>query len=116
MPSYIANPTPTQVNALYRGDRIACVNDASTDSGVTKTLQFAVAPEPGAGGVTIVPVNSTDQQATGQWAAEDVDAEYQDLSGCVVAAGSAFPYNLSGGWMRFTFAVAPTSGSLIVSR
>jgi ligand-binding sensor domain-containing protein len=110
MPSYPS----AQPAALYQDFPITLV--ASTDSGVTTSSQFAVGPSAGGAGVTIMIVNTTNQDATGQWAATDVAANYQPLSGCIVTAGSSLAYNLSGGWMRFAFSIAPTSGSLIVSR
>lgn len=122
MPAYITNPQPTQVFALYRGDSITLVNSAATDSGITKTIQFAVGPEPGSGGVTLTITNTTNQQATGQWASQEQYAgggsapTYEALSSCIVPAGSSLPYNLSGGWACFTFSTAPTSGSLVVTR
>ena len=122
MPAYITKPQAQQVNALYKGNSIALVNNASTDSNVTNTLQCAIAPEPGVGGVTVMATNTTNQQATGQWAPSEVLAggagteTYEALSGFVVPAGSSLAYNLSGGWLRFNFGTAPTSGSLIVAR
>lgn len=119
MPSYITNPQPVQLVALYPGNHEALVNSAATDSGVTTTKQIALAAVPNQSGITIT--NSTNQDATGQHTPQDPPASggnavYENLSGCLVPAGSSLPYNLSGGWLRFTFAVAPTSGSLIVSR
>ena len=116
MPDYINNPQATQVNALYKGNTFAAVNNAASDSGVTTTQQVAIGPEPGSGGVTLNISNTTDQQAVGQTSWHDVDADYQNASGMIVPAGSTLAYNLSGGWLRFTFVSAPTSGSLIVSR
>lgn len=116
MPSYISNAQTQQVNALYPGGSIAIVNNAAVDSGVTTTLQFANGPVPNQSGNTIVINNTTNQTATGEWSNTDTAANYTNLSGCVVPANSSLPYNLSGGWLRFTFSVAPTSGSLIVSK
>lgn len=116
MPAYITSPQTKQVSALYPGGALALVNGAATDTGITSTVQFAVGPTPGNNVGNVVIVNSTNQQAQGQYAVTDAAANYQNLSGCIVPANSSLPYNLSGGWMRFTFATAPTSGSLIVSR
>jgi hypothetical protein len=116
MPAYISSPQVSQVVALYPGNRLALVNNAATDSGITTTLQFANGPVPNQSGNTIVINNTTNQQAQGQYCDSDTAANYENLSGCVVPANSSLPYNLSGGWMRFTFSVAPTSGSLIVSK
>jgi hypothetical protein len=116
MPSYITSPQVQQVNAIYPGDSIALVNDATTDTGVTTTLQFALGPTPDGSVGNIVIVNTTNQQAQGQYSFIDIAADYENLSGCIVPNGTSLPYNLSGGWMRFTFSVAPTSGSLVISR
>lgn len=121
MPSYITNPQPVQLNALYPGNHEALVNNAAVDSGVTKTKQLAIGPVPNQSGATILITNSTNQDANGQYAAQDptpagVAATYEPLSGCIIPAGSSLAYNLSVGWITFTFSVAPTSGSLIVSR
>jgi hypothetical protein len=112
MPAYNAAP----VAALYPGPPIACVNNAAVDAGVTTSLQFSVAPSMVGAGVTLMIANTTNQDAQGQFSSTDVSANYKNLSGCIIPSGTVLPYNLSGGWMRFTFAVAPTSGSLVVSR
>jgi hypothetical protein len=92
------------------------VNNAAVDSGITTTKQIALGPTPENSGYTLMITNTTNQDAQGQTAPADVAANYEPLAGCIVPAGSALPYNLVGGWLRFTFAVAPTSGSLFVSR
>ena len=112
MPKYQAG----QPAALYPGNSIALVNNAAVDANVTTTERFALAPGQNGAGITLMALNTTNQQAQGQFSTDDVDAHYQNLSGFIVAAGAAFPYNLTAGWVRFTFAAAPTSGSLIVSR
>jgi hypothetical protein len=111
MPAYGA---PTC--ALYPGTPVPVVNNAATDSGITTTQAVAVAPAGTSGGETVMIQNTTNQNATGQWSSTDISANYQPLSGCVIPAGSVLPYNISGGWLRFTFSVAPTSGSLILAR
>ena len=112
MPAYpVASPS-----ALYPGSQLALVNNAAVDSGITTTEQFALIPLGDGSGCTLMITNTTNQQATGQYAPTDVDANYKPLSSCIVTTGAVLPYNLSGGWLRFTFATAPTSGSLIVSR
>jgi len=121
MPSYITSPQPVQLLALYPGNHEALVNNAATDSGITTTQQIAIGPQPNQTGCTVMITNSTNQQAQGQTAPQDptaagAGATYENLSGCVVPAGTTLAYNLSGGWLRFTFGTAPTSGSLIVSR
>ncbi|HTY25587.1 MAG TPA: hypothetical protein VMC85_20830 [Desulfomonilaceae bacterium] len=123
MPSYISKPQSSQVSAIYPGNSIALVNDASTDTGITKTLQLAIGPVPGNSTATLSIYNSTNQQATGNWAATETlygssasSPTYEPLNGCIIPAGATLPYNLSGGWICFTFSPAPTNGSLIVSR
>jgi len=116
MPAYITSPQPTQLLALAPGASCACVNNAATDSGITTTRQFAVGPTPNNHGATLMITNTTNQQAQGQFAPQDVAANYENLSGCIIPAGGSLPYNEVGGWMRFTFASAPTTGSLFVSR
>lgn len=118
MPSYITSPQPVQLTALYPGDRKYCVNNAATDSGVTTTVQFAVGPQGNQTGCTVMIVNTTNQQAQGQYSPDDSkgSTSYEPLSGCIVPAGSTLAYNLSGGWMNFTFGTAPTSGNLVVTR
>src|SRR5277367_6776044 len=113
MPAYSASGNRT---AIYPGDYVAVLNDASVESGITKTQQLAVGPVGNQTGSTVVVTNSTNQQATGQFAPTDADASYQNASGFIVPSDTALPYNLSLGFVRFTFATAPTSGSLIVSR
>lgn len=115
MPAYQTTPTHF-IAALNPGTQIPLVNNAATDAGITTTLQFAVTQSGGFTGTTLMILNTTNQDATGQFAPADVTANYVPLSGCIIPAGSALPYNLSGGWMRFTFAAAPTTGSLVVSR
>ena len=115
MPAYNTN-VPI---ALCPGFSIAVVNSAATDSNITSSQQFAVAPVPNQSGGTLMITNSTNQTATGQFAASDTSTgtgTYETLSGCIVPAGTTLAYNLSGGWMRFSFGTAPTSGSLVVSR
>ena len=113
MPAYNASPAI----ALTPGDTVALVNNAATDAGVTATQQVHIGPSGTAAGQTVNVVNTTNQDATGQIANQaDVTGDYKPASGFVVPAGTALPYNLAMGWLRFTFVSAPTSGSLIVSR
>ena len=123
MPAYVTNTIaspaqPVQLTALYPGTQFVAVNNAASDSGVTTTLQVAIGPTPGNSPVNMVITNTTNHDATGQYSPEDAlgTGSYEPLSGCVIPAGSSLPYNLQGGWVRFTFVTAPTSGSLIVSR
>jgi hypothetical protein len=112
MPAYPA----AQPASLSQGTSIALVNNAAVDGGITTTAQFALPPNQVGSGITLMVLNTTNQQAVGQFATTDTPANYQPLSALVVGPGVAYPYNLTPGWVRFTFAVAPTSGSLIVSR
>jgi hypothetical protein len=111
MPAYIASALVQQVNALYPGNQLALVNNAATDSSVTKTLQFAIGPQAGQ-----LPrmtfINTTNQDCQIELAASDADANYQVGSGLVAPAGTSFVFNAFG-WCRGLFATAPTSGSLI---
>lgn len=114
MPAFATSGTMT---AVYPGDTFYCVNNAATDAGITKTLQFAIGPNADGSSVPLTIVNTTNQNATGQASADPfTDGSYQNDSGMLVSAGAALQYNLSSGFFRFTFASAPTSGSLIVQR
>lgn len=107
--------TAGPITAIYPGDSIALVNDASTDSGLTTTQQVAIT-DTGVG-ATITVINTTNQDATGQMSADPLTTgSYKPASGLIVPSGTALPYNLSQTAIRFTFTVAPTSGSLVVSR
>ena len=113
MPTYNASPAI----ALTPGDTVALVNNAATDSGVTATQQVHVGPSGTAAGQTVNVVNTTNQDATGEISnLADVAGDYKNASGFVVPSGTALPYNMAPGWLRFTFGTAPTSGSLVVSR
>jgi hypothetical protein len=119
MPAYITNGQPTQYVALYPGIQYAVVNNAAIDTGITKSVQLAVGPTPGNGTVNLVITNQTNQQAQGQYAPNDgngVNPTYENLSGCIIPAGSVLPYNLQGGWILLTFATAPTTGSAYIGR
>lgn len=116
MPSYITSPQPVQLDVLWKGKSIAFVNNAANDSGVTTTQQVSVAPEPGSGSVTLNIINTTNQTATLQASWVDVTGNYQPVASGTIATDTALEYNLSGGWIRFTFTTAPTSGSLVVTR
>ena len=112
MPAYNAQP----VRALYPGASIALVDDASTDTGITTTQQFAVGPNPVNTSNVINFINTTNQDAVGQISWHDVTGDYKAAASLTVASGTSLPYNLADGWVRFTFASAPTSGSLVASR
>jgi hypothetical protein len=115
MPAFLTSPQPTQLVAIYPGDSIALVNNAAVDAGITLTQQVAFGPTPGNSTGNVVVNNTTNQQAQGEYCSTP-NGTYEPLSGFVVPAGSSLPYNLSGGWLCFSFAVAPTSGSLTVTR
>lgn len=122
MPAYVTKPQSQQVSALYPGDSITLVNNAASDTGITKTLQFSVGPVPGNAGNTIIFYNSTNQDAQLAYSNTEVlaggsgSSTYESLSGGIVASGTALPYNVAGGWICATFTTAPTSGSLIAAR
>jgi len=119
MPSYITSPATQQVNALYPGNSLALVNDASKDTGVTKTIQFAVGPDP-LGNYRLTLNNTTNQTATVNQAASDADANYQPYSdegtAITLATNTSKTFYCAGPWIRCSFSSAPTSGNLVVSR
>lgn len=120
MPAYIANPQISQVHTLYKGDTIALV--APGDAGVTQSLECAIGPEPGVSNVTVMIANTTNQPAQAVWTAQEQFAgsssvpTYIPIGGAQVVSNSTYQVQLSGGWLSFTFATAPTTGSLSVSR
>ena len=112
MPSYNAQP----VRAVYPGASITLV-DTATDAGLTTSQQFAVGPNPVNTSNVVNFVNTTDHDAQGQISPDDSStSSYANASGLIVPAGTSLPYNLADGFVRFTFAVAPTSGKLIAVR
>lgn len=122
MPAYITTPQAAQVSALYKGDTLTLINQAGTvdPTNITKTLQFAVGPEPGMASRTFSFVNSTNQTATVAVAPSEVlfggsgSSTYEPTS-TTVAAGATGLITLSGGWVCCTFQTAPSSGSLIAT-
>lgn len=120
MPSYPALSPVT----LTPGAQCSLVNDATTDVGVTTTIQVIVAnisPTP----PTLMLSNTTNQAASVQVAFADANANYTPLSyvplstnaGAIsVAAGASVYFACSFPFVRCTFQVAPTSGSLVVLR
>jgi hypothetical protein len=115
MPAFLTTPQPTQLIALYPGDSIPLVNNAAVDSGITQTQQVAIGPVPGNSVGNVVINNSTNQTATALQCSTP-NGIYEALSQGTVTAGESLPYNMSGGWLCFSFGTAPTSGSLIVTR
>lgn len=114
MPAYSASGNRT---AIYPGDHVAVVNNAATDSGITTTQQLAIGPVGNQTGCTILVTNSTNEDAQGQYAPTDnASTDYQPLSGFIVPSDTALAYNVSLGFINFTYTTAPTTGSLIVSR
>ncbi len=125
MPAFLATPQQAQLTALYPGDTFALVNDASTDSGITSTIQVAIGPDPG-GNYRITLTNTSGQTATVQTAPKSATAispadgafePYSDEGTAItVANGTSKSFNCTGPWLRCTFSPAPTTGSLILSR
>lgn len=124
MPGYIANPQPSQLVALSPGNSIALVNNAAVDTGVMKTKQIAVGPDP-TGNARVTVANTTNQTATVQTAPQDIDSLYQQYltdgtistsTTMTIATNQSVSFPVNATWLRFTFSSAPTSGSLIVTR
>ena len=117
MPSY-GSLTP---RAIYPGNNIALVNNAATDTGVTKTISVAFAKVPGYPATCSVD-NTTAQTATVQTSFDDVDGDYTALKNgdtglaITVAAASSVVFTCAEPWIRCTIATAPTTGSLVLSR
>jgi len=112
MPAYGAQP----VRVIYPGASIALVDDASVDGSITTTQAVCIGPNPVNTSNVVNFINTTNHDAQGQIAHQDVAASYAPAASLLVAAGTALPYNLADGWVRFTFSVAPTTGSLIAAR
>lgn len=113
MPAY---PAAGQVRFLSPGNEIALVNNAAADTGITATIQVAVAAQPHATSKLTL-VNNTNQTATVQVAAVDAAANYVPLTATVTAAaGAAVVFDCVGPFVRCTFGVAPTTGSLYLCR
>ncbi len=112
MPAYNAQVP----RALYPGESISLVDDASVDGSITTSLQFCVGPNPVNTSNVVNFINQTNHDAVGQVCWHDVTGDYTNCSGLTVAAGTALPYNLADSWVRFTFAVAPTTGSFVAAR
>ena len=118
MPKYIANAKTAQVCALYPGDTLTLVNNAASDSGVTKTIQFALSLDT-MGNYRLSVVNGTNQDCTIQAAAIDADVNYLPYSSqgvSTISAGTSTDISVSARWVRFAFVTAPTTGSLTVTR
>jgi hypothetical protein len=125
MPSYITNPQPVQLLVLYPGNSFALVNNAAVDASVTRTQQVAIGPDP-MGNYRLTLTNTTDQTATVTTAPNDpvlpspAAASFEPYSdegtAITVAAGKSVSFPCFGPWLSCTFATAPASGSLILSR
>lgn len=123
MPAFL--PTTTAPKAIYPGDSIALVSNAAVDSGVTSTVQVAIGPDP-MGNYRLTLTNTTNQTATAQVAPNDMvlptptSSSYEPYSdgpnAVTVASGKSASFNCFGPWFNCTFASAPTSGSLVLSR
>ena len=117
MPSY-GSATP---RAIYPGNNVALVNNAATDTGVTKTISVAFAKVAGYP-ATCSLNNTTGQTATVQTSNDDVDADYTALKNgdtglaITVSTASSVVFTCAEPWIRCTIASAPTSGSLVLSR
>lgn len=112
MPAY---STSNKVQFLSPGNTIALINNAATDSGVTKTLQVSIAAQPTATSKLTL-INNTNQTATVQVAAVDADANYVPLTTSITAAaGAAVIFDCVGPFLRCT-CTAPTTGSLYLCR
>jgi hypothetical protein len=114
MPAYNKLSPPP---ALYNGEQALLVNNAATDSGVTKTQQIALVQSIDTPNLMII--NTTNQPAPIQVAVTDLDASYGALtvggSALSVAAGVSQAVAVPFPLVRAQFAVAPTSGSLTIA-
>ena len=116
MPSYnTISPAPQ----LGFGAYYLLVNNAVTDSGITISQQIQVSPSDAPLQVT----NGTNQSGTVQYSPVDADDPgtsppvlFYDPVGTVASDTSASFTIQAAGFIRVTFSVAPTSGSLAVSR
>jgi len=123
MPAFL--PATSRPVAIYPGGSIALINNAAVDSSITSTLQVAIGPDP-MGNYRLTLTNSTNQTATAQVAPNDpvlstpASSSYEPYSdeaqAITVAAGKSVSFNCFGPWFNCTFASAPTSGSLVLSR
>jgi gamma-glutamyltranspeptidase len=115
MPAYQTTSTP-QLQFISPGNKIALVNNAAVDTGITATIQVSCAAQPNASSKLTL-VNNTNQTATVQVAAVDASANYVPLTATVTAAaGAAVVFDCIGPWIRASFASAPTAGSLYLCR
>lgn len=89
------------------------------EANITKTRAVAIGAVAGVeDNVTLV--NSTNQAAPVEVAAQDADANYLPLqsggAALSVPAGDAITFPYRGGFLRAHFAVAPNAGSLTILR
>ena len=119
MPAYSAGNGP----GIYAGDRVVLVNNAATDTGITSTLQVALAQVGGMStGIDLALHNGTNQAVTVQVADTDVDARYRALTeadtaeAVTCASGSSITFTTIGPFVRGHFGTAPTTGTLAISR
>jgi hypothetical protein len=116
MPSYNTVTPPPQ---LGFGAYYLLVNNAVTDTGVTVSQQIQVSPSDAPLQLT----NGTNQTATIQYSPVDADNPgtsppvlFYEAVGTVASDASASFAIQAAGYIRVTFASAPTSGSIAVSR
>lgn len=116
MPAYSSATLPA---AIYPGNQVPLVNNADSDTGVTKTMRVSLAQVP-TNPPTLTLINTTDQTAAVEVAATDTDADYVPLSenGAAITAvtNTAVAFTCAGPWLRCTFTSAPASGSLTICR
>ena len=106
---------PGKATQLSVGTQATLVTSSGTGAGAATSKAVVIAREPGTFGMLSV-FNSTDQNATLQISAADADAGFLDTS-LTVASGDAAEFNsVIGPFVRFLFAAATTTGSLIVAR
>ena len=119
MPKYAVGTAP----GIYAGDRVALVNNAATDSGVTKTQAVAVADVGGMSTDTHLALhNGTNQSVTVQVGDVDADANFRALTDAdtnqaiTCASGSSVVFTSVGPFVRGLYGTAPTTGTLAITR
>lgn len=125
MPAFL--PTTSRPVAIYLGQSIRLIDTVGTvdSTGITNSLQVAIGPDP-MGNYRLTLTNTTDQTATARVAPNDpvlatpVTGSYEPYSdeaqAITVAAGKSVSFNCFGPWFNCSFATAPASGSLTLSR
>lgn len=121
MPAYGAAGWPKNLNV---GDVIQLINAAdATAANVTATAPVSIVQGgPAVSGVELTLINTTGQTATVQCAAVDAAANYVPLTNIdtnnaiTLATAKSGVFSCSGPLLRVTFASAPTTGLLTISR